>query len=87
MYIVAVASGKNSSPFFGYCSGYSKGGFSWPYGASYNKNFTYIDIFHGHRKHSVLKPLYRKGDKSCVTNSVECCLSKHCILERTKYLT
>jgi hypothetical protein len=45
MYVVAVASGKNSSPFFGYCSGRSKGGFCWAYGASYNKNFTYIEFF------------------------------------------
>jgi len=49
MYVVAVASGKNSSPFFGYC----KDGFYWAYGASYNKNFTYIDIFHGYLKPSV----------------------------------
>lgn len=57
MYVVALASEKTSSPFFGYCSGYSKDGFCWAYGASYNKNFTYIDIFHGHLKPSVLKPL------------------------------
>jgi hypothetical protein len=83
MCVVAVASRKNGSLFHGYCSGYSKGGFCWAYRASYNKNFTYADIFNGHLKPSLLKPLYKKGDKSCVTNPVECCLSNHCSLERT----
>ena len=45
MYVVVVASGKNGSLCFEYCSGYSKGGFCWDFGASYNKTFTYADIF------------------------------------------
>jgi hypothetical protein len=48
MYIVAVASGKNGPPFFGYCSGYSKGGFCLAFGASYINSFTHADIFYGH---------------------------------------
>jgi hypothetical protein len=29
-------------------AGYGKGGFYWAFGASYNKNFTYADIFNGY---------------------------------------
>jgi hypothetical protein len=77
MHVIAVANGKKGSLFFGYCPGFSRGGFCWRYGTSYNDSFTYADIFQACHKPSILKSLCKKGGKSCVINSVVSLLTTH----------